>query len=46
MCRTWLLFTFLNQFITRCRVTLEDLYSGKTTTVNVDRQVICAKCQG
>lgn len=28
------------------KVTLEDLYNGKSTSVSVDRQVICSKCQG
>jgi DnaJ family protein A protein 2 len=28
------------------RVTLEDLYNGKTTTVTVDRKTICSMCQG
>jgi len=28
------------------KVTLEDFYNGKTASVEVDRQIICAKCQG
>jgi len=38
--------TDVNKLFACCRVTLEDLYNGKTTSVTVDRQVICAKCQG
>lgn len=28
------------------RVSLEDLYNGKSSKVDVERQIICAKCQG
>jgi hypothetical protein len=33
-------------YFNSARVTLEDLYNGKTTTVEVEREVLCAKCHG
>jgi DnaJ-class molecular chaperone len=30
----------------KLEVTLEDLYNGKETTVEVERHRICAKCNG
>lgn len=29
-----------------CRVTLEDLYNGCTTELEINRKIICAKCKG